>query len=53
MAGMTNTPVLGLVENMAYFECPDCHQKHKIFGDSHIEQTGRTALLTLSKQSTA
>ena len=38
MAGMTDTPVLGLVENMAYFECPDCHQKHKIFGDSHIDE---------------
>ena len=38
MAGMTDTPVLGLVENMAHFECPDCHQKHKIFGDSHIDE---------------
>lgn len=38
MAGLTNTPVLGLVENMAYFECPDCHAKHRIFGDSHIEE---------------
>ncbi|KLO24550.1 MULTISPECIES: Mrp/NBP35 family ATP-binding protein [unclassified Marinitoga] len=24
--------VLGLVENMAYFECPNCHTKHYIFG---------------------
>ena len=38
MAGLTKTPVIGLVENMAYFECPDCHKKHYIFGDSHINE---------------
>lgn len=38
MAELMNIPILGLVENMAYFECPDCGGKHKIFGDSHIEQ---------------
>lgn len=38
MADLTKTPVLGLVENMAYFECPDCHKKHYIFGDSHINE---------------
>lgn len=27
-----NVDVLGLVENMAYFECDDCHKKHYIFG---------------------
>lgn len=37
MAGMMDIPVLGLVENMSYFECPDCHQKHYIFGESHLE----------------
>lgn len=37
MAAMMDIPVLGLVENMAYFECPDCNKKHYIFGDSHIE----------------
>ncbi|MBR4721257.1 MAG: Mrp/NBP35 family ATP-binding protein [Clostridia bacterium] len=37
MAKMMKIPVLGLVENMSYFECPDCHKKHSIFGDSHIE----------------
>lgn len=36
MAAMMKVPVLGLVENMAYFECPDCHHRHKIFGPSHI-----------------
>ena len=37
MAAMMNIPVLGIVENMSYFECPDCGKKHYIFGDSHVE----------------
>ncbi|TCS75752.1 Mrp/NBP35 family ATP-binding protein [Pectinatus cerevisiiphilus] len=36
MAAMMNKPVLGIVENMAYFECPDCKKKHYIFGESNI-----------------
>ena len=38
MAKMMNIPVLGLVENMSYFECPDCGGKHKIFGESNIDE---------------
>ena len=38
MANMMNVPVLGLVENMSYFQCPDCGKQHAIFGDSHIEK---------------
>ncbi len=37
MAKMMGIPVLALVENMSYFECPNCHQKHYIYGDSHIK----------------
>lgn len=37
MAEMMNIPILGLVENMSYFKCPDCDKEHKIFGESHIE----------------
>lgn len=36
MASMMNKPILGIVENMAYFECPDCGAKHKIFGESNV-----------------
>ncbi len=32
MAKMMDIPVLGLVENMSYFKCPDCDVKHNIFG---------------------
>lgn len=38
MAQMMNIPILGVVENMSYFECPDCGKKHSIYGESHIEQ---------------
>ncbi len=38
MAKTMNVPVLGLVENMSYFECTDCHSIHHIFGESHIDE---------------
>ena len=41
MAKMMNVPVLGLVENMSYFTCPDCGKRHSIFGESHIDETAQ------------
>ena len=41
MAHMMNIPVLGVVENYSYFECPDCGKRHKLFGESHIEQVAK------------
>lgn len=38
MADMMNIPVLGIVENMSYFECKECGTRHQIFGDSHIDE---------------
>ena len=38
MAKMMSIPVLGLVENYSYFQCPDCGAKHAIFGESHLDQ---------------
>ena len=38
MAKMMNIPVLGVVENMSGFKCPDCGKEYKIFGESHIEE---------------
>ncbi|MBR2207823.1 MAG: Mrp/NBP35 family ATP-binding protein [Synergistaceae bacterium] len=38
MADLMNIPVLGLVENMSYFKCPDCGAKHFIFGESHLKE---------------
>lgn len=37
MAEKMNVPVLGFVENMSYFECPTCRDRHYIFGNSHLE----------------
>lgn len=37
MAKMMNIPVVGLVENMSYVECPDCGKKINIFGESATE----------------
>ena len=34
MATMMNIPVLGLVENMSYIDCPDCGKRIPLFGDS-------------------
>ena len=41
MARQMKTPILGLVENMSYFECPDTGKHHEIFGPSHAEETAR------------
>ena len=38
MAGMMNIPVLALVENMSYVECPDCGKKIEVFGPSHADE---------------
>jgi len=38
MAEMMNIPIIGLVENMSYFKCPDNDKEYKVFGESHIEE---------------
>lgn len=39
MATMMHIPILGIVENMSYVECPDCKTQIKVFGESHLEET--------------
>ena len=41
MAKMMNKKVLGLVENMSYFTCPNCSEKHEIFGESQAENLAK------------
>ena len=41
MAKMMNVPILGLVENMSYFVCPDCGKKLCVFGESHIDEVAK------------
>ena len=38
MAERMNIPVLGIVENYSYLECPDCGKKIEVFGRSHIDE---------------
>jgi Mrp family chromosome partitioning ATPase len=38
LAQKLETPILGLVENMSYFRCPDSGKEHQIFGPSHAEE---------------
>lgn len=41
MAKMMKIPVLGLVENMAWFQCDGCGKKHAIFGESRIADVAK------------
>ncbi len=47
MAEMMKIPLLGIVENMSYFRCPDCGRDHQIFGDSHIDEIAQQHHLKL------
>ena len=38
MAEMMNIPVVGIVENMSYFTCPDCGKEIPVFGPSKVEE---------------
>ena len=38
MANMMNIPVLGLIENMSYYVCPNCNEKINIIGKSKIDE---------------
>lgn len=38
MAQMMNVPIIGIIENMSYVECPDCNKKIEIFGKSHVKE---------------
>ena len=50
MADMMNIPVLGLVENMSYFVCPDCKKSYDIFGESRLsELANELQILALGK----
>jgi Mrp family chromosome partitioning ATPase len=49
MLKQLNVPVLAVVENMSYFTCPGCGEKHEIFGPSHLEDL----MLTVDGQTIA
>jgi Mrp family chromosome partitioning ATPase len=39
MAEQLQTPILGLIENMSYFQCPDSGNRYELFGPSHARET--------------
>jgi len=41
MARQMTTPIVGLIENMSYFECPDTGKRYDIFGPSHADKVAR------------
>ena len=41
MAEMMSIPVLGLIENMSYIECPDCKKHIEVFGHSNIDDIAK------------
>jgi Mrp family chromosome partitioning ATPase len=38
MAKMMNIPIIGIIENMSYLECPDCGKKIEVFGKSRVDE---------------
>lgn len=41
MAKKMDIPILGLVENMSYLECPDCGKKISLFGESKVKEVAK------------
>jgi Mrp family chromosome partitioning ATPase len=41
MAQELSIPIIGLIENMSYVECPQCGQEIQVFGLSHAEDVAR------------
>ena len=41
MAKMMNIPILGLIENMSYVQCPDCGKKINVFGESRADEVAK------------
>lgn len=45
-----NVPILGVIENMAYFVCDCCDKKHYVFGESHANSlSDRFGIPTLAE----
>ena len=41
MANQMNIPILGLIENMSYVQCPDCDKKIYVYGKSNIDEIAK------------
>jgi Mrp family chromosome partitioning ATPase len=47
MIQQLNVPILGVVENMSYYPCPDTGKHHDIFGPSHADEIAALANTTV------
>lgn len=47
MAKKMNIPILGLVENMSYLNCPDCGKQISVFGESRVDEAAKVNGLTV------
>lgn len=43
LTSATNMPIIGVVENMSYFECPDTHRRFEVFGPSRADEVSAAA----------
>ena len=50
MADLMKVPIIGVVENYAYFHCPDNDKDYNIFGQSHVEDVLKKYDLMLLKR---
>ena len=41
MTKMLNIPVVAIVENMSYYQCPKCQEKLNIFGESNVDNIAK------------
>ena len=41
MAKKMDIPIVGIVENMSYLECPDCKKQISVFGESNVEEVAQ------------
>jgi ATP-binding protein involved in chromosome partitioning len=44
MFRQVNVPILGVIENMSYYVCPDCGEREEIFGHGGVRKTGLEVL---------
>ncbi len=44
MFKQVNVPLLGVIENMSFYECPVCHEREEVFGHGGAQKTGLRVL---------
>ena len=50
MANLMHVPVLGIVENMSYIECPDCGKRIEVFGESKVKSLAKEYIIPSTAQ---